>query len=248
MKLASFDLEIAKIVEGTDWQAKRPLGISCAMAMTNEPLPNDEGGDPWLLMWKGTPQLSTDGAAQIVRGLQWLVERGFTLVTVNGLGFDFAVLGEESGMVAECADLALNHHCDMMLMSLCQFGWPIGLDALADGAGVQGKLHNVTLKDGSQIDDMSGAKAPEMWAAGEHEAVLAYLNDDVRSTLETAQAAVSSGRLGWYSRKGRWWSVSLTGGRLPTAAECLTWPRPDTSWMSDPISPDTLAAWARVLQ
>ena len=245
MKLASFDLEIAKAVEGDDWQAQRPLGISCAMAMTNNPLTTDPGDNPWLLTWKGDPQLSMGGAEDMVRKLQWLAEWDYTIVTVNGAGFDFAVLAEESGMVAECADLMLNHHCDMMMMSVCKLGWRVGLESLAHGAGVQGKLHNVSLKDGRIIDNMNGAMAPQLWAEGEHEAVLSYLKDDVRATLETAERAVELGSLGWYSSKGRWWKVPLVDGRLPTVAECLAWPRPDTSWMSDPIDPDALVAWTR---
>ena len=74
----------------------------------------------------------------MVRGLMGLAADGFTIVTVNGAGFDFAVLAEESGMVAECADLAINHHCDMMLISVCKLGWPVGLEALAIGAGGRG--------------------------------------------------------------------------------------------------------------
>ena len=102
MKLASFDLEIAKAVEGDDWQTQR-LGISCAAVML--------------------PEMNVSGAAGLVRNLAGLAADGYTLVTVNGAGFDFAVLAEESGMVAECADLMLNHHCDLMMMSVCRLPW-----------------------------------------------------------------------------------------------------------------------------
>ena len=176
MKLAAFDLEIAKEVEGEDWQLQRPLGISCAMALTNAPIASDPGGDPWLLTWKGEPQLTTYGARQIVEQLYWLVTNGFTIVTVNGLGFDFAILAEESGMVDECADIALNHHCELRWKSKKGRGWAVGL------------LYSGDTAEGYPI----------------------Y--------------------------------------RLPTVAEMLTWPRPDTSWMSDPMNPDELAAWKRLKQ
>lgn len=259
MKLAAFDLEIAKEVDGPDWQAQRPLGISCAAVAFPIGNPGGPGRMIWNdLMWfagddwtnqPATGPMTRNQCRQIVRDLQNMVADGSILVTVNGLGFDFAILAEESGMAAACADLALNHHCDLMLMSVCRLGWPVGLDALADGMGVQGKLHNVTLRDGTVLDDMSGAKAPQLWAAGEFEAVLAYLKDDVRSTMEIAVAAVGLGRLRWQSRKGRWWEVQLPaaqggGYRLPTVAEMLQWLRPDTSWMSDPMDPDELGAWA----
>lgn len=240
MKLASFDLEIAKVVEGEDWQAQRPLGISCAAVSFSayKPLVGD-------LVWSGEPIMTKSHCQEMVRNLQTLVADGFTIVTVNGAGFDFSVLAEESGMVAECADLMLNHHCDMMMMSVCRLGWRVGLESLAHGAGVQGKLHNVSLKDGRIIDNMSGSMAPQLWAEGEHDAVLTYLKDDVRATLQTAERAVLLGHLGWHSSKGKWWQVAVKDGRLPTVAECLAWPRPDTSWMSDPTDPQAIVAWSR---
>ena len=68
--------------------------------------------------------------------------------------------------------------------------------------------------------------------------MLAYLKDDVRSTL--GRPFTPSSMATWVGTPARrwWWSVKLPDGRLPTVAECLTWPRPDTSWMSDPIDPD----------
>lgn len=250
MKLVSFDLEIAKEVEGHDWQAQRPLGISCAAAMTSTPHITFHNPKLWhthkdFVGMSPPAAMSVEQCRSMVRGLIGVAAAGYTIVTVNGAGFDFPVLAEESGMVAECADLALNHHCDLMMMSVCRLGWRVGLDALAAGAEVAGKLHDVTLNDGRIIDNMSGAMAPQLWAAGEHEAVLAYLKDDVRATLETAVRAVERGRLGWRSSKGRWWEVPLSNGRLPTVAEMLQWPRPDTSWMSDPPNPDAIVAWAR---
>lgn len=249
MRLASFDLEISKAVEGNDWHAQRPLGISCAAVALSEPGGTSESYDFFLSSDNGP--MSQNTAAQIVQALNDYVSSGYLLVTVNGLGFDFLILAEESGLWDQCGRLALHHHCDMMLMSLCRFGWPIGLDALAAGMKVTGKLHNVTLKDGTPIEDMSGARAPEMWINGEREAVLAYLKDDVRSTVQIARAALDTYSLHWQSRKGVWYGVPLKTGDnglavLPTAAECLAWrPRPNNSWMSDPMNPDDLTAWIK---
>lgn len=251
MKLASFDLEIAKMVEGNDWHAQRPLGISCAAIalIDTELATDDEIAYQTFTSAPGESAMTQQGAVRVVAELKRLADDGYTLLTVNGLGFDFLVLAEESGLWRECAELALNAHCDMMLMSVCRLGWPVGLDALAKGMGVQGKLHDVTLKDGSAISDMNGAKAPEMWQNDEREAVLAYLRDDVRSTLEIALQGIVHNGLYWRSRNGRQWHVNLERGQsgqvaFPTAAECLTWPRRDTSWMSDPLNPDDLAKWA----
>lgn len=255
MKLVSFDLEIAKAVEGDDWQAQRPLGISCAAAAWYP----RESSKIWnSLMWFAGDDFSNQpwsGAMtqnqcrKIVKDLRDMVADGATIVTVNGLGFDFSILAEESGMVEECADLALNHHCDMMLMSVCYHGWPVGLDALAAGAGVQGKLHNVALKDGTILEGMGGAMAPQMWERGEHEAVLAYLKDDIKATLEAATVSVECGRLRWLSKKGKAWSVPLmrfdSAYHFPVVSEMMTWPKPDTSWMDNPMDVDELARWTK---
>ena len=55
------------------------------------------------------------------------VVAGYTILTWNGLSFDFNVLAEESGMHDECAELALNH-VDMMFHIFCLRGHYLGLD------------------------------------------------------------------------------------------------------------------------
>ena len=181
-KLVSFDIEIYKeIPEGeTDWNAHRPLGISCAASYWKHPTLRAYQNLSWFAGedWSNQPMarpMTQVQCRQIVGDLMSIAEDGYTIVTVNGLAFDFDILAEESGMVAECADLAINHHCDMLFMSVCHFGWMVGLDALCAGAKVESKLHNVTLSTGEAITDMSGAKAPELWQAGEFDAGLAYL-------------------------------------------------------------------------
>ena len=41
---------------------------------------------------------------------------------IDGCGFDFAVLAQETGMVKECAELAINH-VDLMLIVTFQKGY-----------------------------------------------------------------------------------------------------------------------------
>jgi len=258
-KIASFDIEIAKEVEGGDWQAQRPLGISCAAVML--PIDTWKGPDKDIQYFYEIdilqrpvmqPKMSQNSAAGLVRHLAGLAAGGYTLITVNGLGFDFQVLAEESGMWKECATLALYHHCDLMLLPVAhqRMGWRVGLQTFAEGANVEGKKHEVTLKSGETLHDMNGAMAPRLWAQGEHNAVLDYLGDDVRATLETAVVALDLGRLGWESRKGKWYEIALPRGEngrpyLPTVSEVLRWsPRPDVSWMENPSTPESLAGWA----
>ena len=242
MSYTSFDLEIYKAVEGEDWAAQRPFGISCAAIYEGA------GASFWYFEDGDQPRsvaMSRAGCCKVVRDLQRIVSDGSVLVTVNGLAFDFSVLAEESGMVNECADLALNHHCDLLFMSVCHYGWYVGLDALCAGAGVESKLHEVVLSDGSAVPDMSGAMAPRLWQDGEFDVVLAYLKQDVRATLEVAEMAVFRRMLAWRSRRGGSLCVPVTSGRLPIVAECLTWPLPDTSWMDSPPSRQGMMEWMK---
>lgn len=237
MKIAAFDLEIAKAVEGDDWQSQRPLGISCAAAKGVIVGKEPRGFD---CTWSEKPQLSREMCQKMVVDLQKIANDGYVICTVNGAAFDFDILAEESGMVAECAELAANH-CDFLVMAVCQFGWRVGLDALAAGAGVPSKLHEMTLTTGEILEDMSGAMAPQLWAQGEHEAVLAYLKQDVQATLDVARVALERGTLRWHSKAGRVWKIRLNS--LHTVTECLQWPRPDTSWMTDPPQRGDFTKW-----
>lgn len=71
------------------------------------------------------------------------VECGYTIVTWNGLSFDFDVLAEESGMIEKCRTLAINH-VDMMFHALCRLGHGISLDSAAKGMDLLGKNEDMT--------------------------------------------------------------------------------------------------------
>ena len=51
--------------------------------------------------------MSRAEAQGLVHDLAQLVEEGYTLLTWNGLGFDFNILAEESGLQTECERLAM---------------------------------------------------------------------------------------------------------------------------------------------
>lgn len=233
MKFASYDLEISKEVTGNDWKDQRPLGISCAATYYSDISYTEIVHEPGQI---------TKGMAQAhVQSLQYAVESDYTIVTWNGASFDFDVLAEESGMVKECAELCMNH-IDLMLIVVAMRGHYLGLDKLANGLGVTGKLHGVTLKDGRPIDDMNGARAPELWAQGEYDAVLAYLGQDVKTTNDLVLALVDNGyEFRWTANSGR--PNSFRVPKLYTVAECLALPRPDTSWMTDPPNIDKMVGW-----
>ncbi len=94
----------------------------------------------------------------------------------------------------ECGELALNH-IDMMLLVTFAKGWFLGLQKALTGAGLEGKLKAVTLSDGSELTDMQGAKAPQLWADKEYDAVLAYLKEDVLQPLKLAEYIAETGSI-----------------------------------------------------
>ena len=125
-KYVAFDIETAKDIPGEEfnWRAHCPLGISCAAAL------KCDATEPILWHGKsddGTPakQMSRAEAKELVRQLTELTTQGYTLLTWNGLGFDFDVLGEESGCRDECGELAIDH-VDMMFHVFCDRGFPGG--------------------------------------------------------------------------------------------------------------------------
>ena len=82
-------------------------------------------------------------ARTVVAELLNFVDSGYTLVTWNGLNFDFNVLAEESGLPRECAQLAL-HHVDMMFHAVCQLGHYVALGNAALGMELPPKTAGIT--------------------------------------------------------------------------------------------------------
>ena len=100
IRYLAFDIETATDVpgEGFDWKEYRPLGISCAATFAF--------GEKRPRLWHGkTPggkpaeRMSREDAGKLVEYLTEMVQAGCTVLSWNGLGFDFDVLAEESGAV-----------------------------------------------------------------------------------------------------------------------------------------------------
>ncbi|MDR4509651.1 MAG: ribonuclease H-like domain-containing protein [Candidatus Brocadiaceae bacterium] len=234
MKLASFDIEIAKDLPGNfdTWEYFAPLGITCAAVALSD---RDE-----VKYWSGFPQLSMDQCVELVHDLQSLVNEGYSLLAWNGTGFDFHVLAQESKLYRECGALALNH-IDMMLLVTFEKGWYLSLQKALTGAGLEGKLKSVTLSDGVEIPDMDGSKAPRLWAAGEQKAVLEYLRQDVVQPLRLAEDIQRTGSIRWTSNNGKPQFARVE--RLRTVLECFEIPEPDVSWMTNPPTREQFVSW-----
>ena len=226
----AFDLEIAKTLpdEFEDFKRYRPLGISCAATLSSD-------GD--LSMWveKDAPgnyaqKLTSQTARQLVEHLSAQAEAGCRIVTWNGLGFDFDILYEESAAHPDCKKLALQH-TDMMFHVFCEKGYGLSLDKAAKGMGLEGKT-----------EGMDGALAPRLWQAGEHQQVLEYLEQDVRTTLDLAVVCDKQRVLRWVSNTGRLQELKLTRGWL-NVDQARKIPLADTSWMRNPWPREKFTGW-----
>jgi hypothetical protein len=227
----------------SDWKNHRPLGITCAAYYIR----NSEGKNAAFLYGtnqysKPTARMSHTDAAWCVKTLQGKVKEGYTIVGFNSLSFDFDVLAEESGMYKECAELALNH-VDLMFIVVTLRGHFLGLDKAAKGANIQGKLHDVTLTDGTKLTDMSGGKAPSLWKAGEYKAVLDYLADDVRSTLELAEWIKKNQMIRWISERG--YEQKIYVPKLYTVRECLELNPVLPEWVTEPVERKSMMEWIK---
>ena len=232
LKLAAFDLEIAKTVpDNGDWDAARPLGISCAMLHS----------DAFTYTWRGVPQMSREACVEMLTIMEECTRQGYMICTHNGLSFDFRTLAEETGEIDRCARLAFHHHIDTMFLVTRVRGHFIGLDGVAIGMGVEPKRHTVTLNDGSTIDDMNGALAPEMWRAGEYDAVLYYLMGDCEATLAVTEAICEKGQISYAFKSGQ--GDGFHFEKLPTVMEVLQIERDIVDWIKWPHPYTKMLAW-----
>lgn len=238
MKFLAFDIETAKVTpQDADIQQHRPLGISCwAVAWSHEKSGEIRTKSGCGLHEDGThlPQMTRSQCCFLVARLHKSTEQGYTILAHNGVGFDFDILAEESGMHATCADLAL-HSVDTCLLVHCLKGFPVGLESIAKGMGLQGKT-----------EGMNGSLAPQMWAEGKFQEVLDYVQQDVRATLQVALEIEKRKGLTWIAKSGR--RNSLPIPKLLTAFEALQLPEPDTSWMTEPIPRSRFTGWMEARQ
>jgi len=230
-KYLAFDIETAALIPETnfDWRQHRPLGICCAAAIHSD-LEN-------AIVWRGkkadgspSPRMTRAEVRSMVNDLLRFVRNdGFTLLTWNGAGFDLDVLGEESGAPEECQQLALDH-VDMMFHVHCHQGFPVSLENTALALNIAGN------------EGMTGALAPQYWADGRHEEVLAYVRQDVSIALQIARKCEHQRRFDWITSRGKKSSFRLGNGWL-TVKEAMALPQPDTSWMDNPIPRSNFTEW-----
>lgn len=234
MKLLAFDLEIATSLpdETREWKQYRPLGITCwAAAWVDEETSkiattfysgtDDNGGI--------TPRMSVHECKALVWYLESWIKQDYTLLTHNGVSFDLYVVAEESGLHDRCVELAMNS-VDTCLLMHCIKGFPVGLDAICKGFGIEGKLEGI-----------NGALAPQMWSEGRYDEVLRYVAQDAKCTLEVALAIEKYRLLRWVSQRGML-KTQFMPVLLPVR-DALKLPVPDVRWMDKPMPRESFTAW-----
>ena len=229
-KFLAFDIETARISDSqADWRTQRPLGITCAAALASD--------TDAVRAWHGknldgtpSPKMNREEVRALLEHLSKAVCDGYTLITWNGLGFDFDILAEESGDHDACRQLALDH-VDMMFHVFCHKGFAVALDKAAQGLRLPGKSSG-----------MSGSDAPRMWAERRHAEVLDYVKQDVRTAIAIALKCEGDGRFAWLTAKGKVSSLPLSTGWL-RVRDAIRLPLPDTSWMDAPIPREQFSAW-----
>lgn len=173
--------------------------------------------------------MNADDLSTFVDLLIEKTQQGYTIVTHNGLGFDFDILAEESGRFDNCKELALSH-IDMMFHFFCGKGFAIGLNAAAKSIGI------------SKPEDIDGSVAPQLWKEGNYQQVLDYVAQDCRLTLDIALTSEKHKKITWVTRKGSTSSFALPMGWL-TVYEAMKLPLPDTSWMDNVWERSKFTTW-----
>ena len=241
-KWLAFDIETSQ-GPPTAHEGSYAIGVTCAVTQI-------EGAGP--IRWHGEAQPNSCYALRMsateVRALAlYLVQyaaSGYRIVGLNSLGFDLRVLAEESQdqyIFAHLRDVALEHY-DPCFQMFCQRGFPVGLNALAKGFGLEGKT-----------EGMDGETAAAIWSGSrqDQEDVLAYCEQDVKTTLDVALNIESAAMMKWISKKGKRLFEAATDGLL-TVSECMALPLPDTGWMErsgrEPWAREKFSGWIEETQ
>lgn len=233
-KWLAFDIETAQGPPTAHDGGSYAIGVTCAVTQIENDAPT---------RWSGLVQ--PDGryalrmAADEVRELaNYLISaaQDCRLVGINSLGFDLRVLAEEAQdliVFDNLRDLARQHY-DPCFQMLCQRGFPVGLNALAKGFGLEGKT-----------EGMDGEKAAAIWSGSrqDQEDVLAYCEQDVKVTLDVVLNIESALVMRWVSKTSgkRLYEPAQSG--LLTIDECLALPLPDTAWMDGPWPCSKFSGW-----
>lgn len=236
VKWLAYDVETANPAP-SDRNESFALGITC-IAECSYPGASVKVWTPEFDVRKGRYDLvfTPEQVRAFCEHLVHMNSLGYTIVTINGLSFDFRVLAEEAGDLVtydNMRELSLNHF-DPTFQMLCERGFPVGMQAMSDGFALPGKMGG-----------MDGLKAVRMWIEGtrvEQERVLRYVEQDAVATYDIAKKIAETEQIRWITRKGSLSKHSLVPGLVH---ECLRESVPDTSWWTGDDKPtrEEFAKW-----
>ncbi|GJL67245.1 MAG: hypothetical protein NPIRA05_22160 [Nitrospirales bacterium] len=226
----AFDIETAKILPDDfgELLAHRPLGICCAATWASQ----EESAQLFYSRnadGKPAAQMSQQDLSAFVDFLLTQANNGYSILTLNGLGFDFDILAEESNRWDDCRHLARTH-VDILFHIFCEKGFGVGLNAAAKAIGL------------SKPENVDGSVAPQLWKDGEYQQVLDYVAQDCRLTLDIAETSEKNKAFQWITRKGTTAYVNIPSG-WQSVEEAMTQPLPDTSWMDKPWPRSKFTDW-----
>lgn len=193
----AFDLEIAKELpdNGDDWDQYRPFGISIASCMTSNWRDFTLPDVSMLCPDQRYPAQLNPEQANVMA--HFLLDYPGTIVTWNGLGFDFRVLIEsmpDNQLRYQVAQLAYSEqHIDLGFAMLCDLGYMCGLQAACEGMGLPGKSDGIT-----------GKLIPQLWRGTrlQQEECLNYCRNDVAMTMLVYQGLLHHGKLQYLDKMG----------------------------------------------
>lgn len=221
MALVCLDIETSDLFDlkpGEDLEQYAPFHVAVAATLTDGVeskvwLSLDNLGVP-------LPNMRYETANEL---LEWLFEAhraGHRIVAWNGFSFDLRWIGFAARNLKLAAGLALAMY-DPMLQFFGVTGFPVGLDAVAEGMGLQTRK------------SLCSEDAPRLWNEGNHDAVIEYVRNDVQITHDIVTRIDAEGQITWRTKRGDIRSEYI--GPLKTTQEVLLEPEPDQSWMDSPI-------------
>jgi len=211
------------------------------------------------------PEMSAECAQGFAKELIRYASMGDTIVSFNGLHFDFPLLAtvcNDTGIEKELKHLAIYNHIDIGLLMVVARGFMVSLNTAAHALGLSGKT-----------EGMSGYLAPILWnpertdfteeeladieATGvtpgtkaAQNLCLKYVIQDAITTADVYRLLVEDKYLRWTSsRTGRLvkspWIPEVFEGRLLKVCEVMDRTQLETKWFkNNPFSKDEMLSWA----
>jgi hypothetical protein len=229
MELISVDIETSNVFDrkpGEDLERYAPFHVAVAATATASGEPKvwvslDPGGKPRVNMTRET-------ARELLNHLRSLQSQGHRLCAWNGASFDLRWIGFAADDLRAAREVALDLY-DPMLQFFNRTGFPVGLDAVAQGMDPQLKKL------------LKSEEAPRLWSQGQHDKVIEYVCSDAEITVKLVERIEQTRAVRWVTRRGDVRSERI--GELLRVRQVLAQPEPDQSWMGSPIRRAKFVAW-----